>query len=93
MAVAQAAILSSMRTIVSNNDKVTLPASIRHRDGVKRGQEFDIERIARGHYLLSRRETVHRSGLTDWRLACPVKNFFVCIRSESPDTFGCAPEK
>ena len=50
------------------------------------GQAFEIERIDRGEYRLSRREPAPNEGLVEWLLACPVKGFFVPIESESTDT-------
>ena len=62
-----------------------LPAEIRQRDRIEAGQEFDVERIDRGEYRLVRRPTHSNDGVVDWLLACPVKDFFVPIESESTD--------
>jgi hypothetical protein len=35
---------------------------------------------------LVRRPTHSNEGVVDWLLACPVKDFFVAIESESTDT-------
>jgi AbrB family looped-hinge helix DNA binding protein len=75
-----------MKTTVSSKGQIVLPADMRARDGIKAGQIFDIERIDRGEYRLSRREPAPNEGLVDWLLACPVKGFFVPIESESTDT-------
>ena len=63
-----------------------LPAEIRQRDNVVPGQEFDVERIARGEYRLRRRQPPPNEGLVDWLLACPEKGYFVPVESESTDT-------
>jgi hypothetical protein len=55
-------------------------------DRIKPGQEFDVERIDRGDYRLVRRAAPANKGAVDWLLACPHKNFFVPIESESTDT-------
>ena len=53
-------------------------------DHVEPGQEFDVERLDRGDYRLTRRTHENR-GAVDWLLACPQKGFFVPIDSESTD--------
>jgi hypothetical protein len=63
----------------------TLPADLRKMDRVKPGQEFDVERLDRGDYRLVRRATRPNDGAIDWLLACPHKDFFVPINSESTD--------
>jgi len=62
-----------------------LPAELRQRDRIEAGQEFDIERIGPGEYRIVRRRRTNE-GLVDWLLACPEKDFFVAIESESTDT-------
>jgi hypothetical protein len=55
-------------------------------DRVEAGQEFDIERVDRADYRLIRRAAPANEGAIDWLLACPRKDFFVRIDSESTDT-------
>ena len=74
-----------MRIKVSRKGQITLPAEIRRRDRIERGQEFEIVRIERGHYRLVRREGRARRGLVDWLRSCPEKDFFVPIESQSTD--------
>ena len=75
---------TSMRTRVSSKGQIVLPAEIREQDRIRIGEEFDIQRVARGEYRLIRRR-VQNEGLVDWLLACPQKDFFVPIESESTD--------
>jgi hypothetical protein len=63
-----------------------LPAELRERDRIEPGQEFDVERLDRGDYRLVRRAAPPNDGVVDWLLACPQKDFFVPIESESTDT-------
>jgi hypothetical protein len=63
-----------------------LPAELRQRDQIESGQEFDVERLDRGEYRLVRRARRPNEGVIDWLLACPEKDFFVPIESESTDT-------
>ena len=75
-----------MRTTVSTRGQIVLPAEIRQTDSIEQGQQFEVERIARGEYRLVRCEPGPNEGLVDWLLACPEKGFFVPIDSESTDT-------
>ena len=77
--------LTWMKTTVSSKGQIVLPAEFRQMDCVKPGQEFDIERLDRGDYRLLRRSAPPNTGAVDWLLACPHKNFFVPIDSESTD--------
>ena len=75
-----------MTTTVSTKGQIIIPAELRQQDGIEPGQEFDVERIERGEYRLVRRRPQANEGLVDWLLACPEKDFFVPIESESTDT-------
>jgi AbrB family looped-hinge helix DNA binding protein len=74
-----------MKTTVSSKGQIVLPAELRQQDGVEAGQEFDIERLERGQYLLQRRSVRVNEGVVDWLLGCPEKGFFVPVESESTD--------
>lgn len=74
-----------MKTKVSSKGQIVLPVEIREQDRIQVGEEFDLERLDRGKYLLSRRATPNE-GLIDLLLDCPVKGFFVPIVSESTDS-------
>lgn len=71
---------------MSSKGQFVLPVEIRRRDGIEPGQEFEIERVQRGEYVLKRRGVPPNHGVVDWLLACPAKEFFVPIESESTDT-------
>jgi len=75
-----------MKTRISSKGQLVLPAELREKDGIKPGQQFDVQRIDRGEYRLVRQESPASEGLTDWLLACPAKGYFVPIQSESTDT-------
>jgi AbrB family looped-hinge helix DNA binding protein len=74
-----------MKTVVSSKGQIVLPAELRVRDRISPGQEFDVERVEEGRYLLTRRAS-RNEGLVDWLLACPDKDWFVAIPSESTET-------
>jgi hypothetical protein len=75
-----------MKTAISSKGQIVLPAEFRQMDGIEPGQEFDIERLDCGDYRLVRRVPPPNQGAVDWLLACPHKDFFVPIDSESTDT-------
>ena len=75
-----------LKTVISSKGQVVLPAVLRERDRLVAGQKFDIERIKPGHYLLKRQPVPDNDGLVDWLLACPEKNWFQAIASESTDS-------
>jgi hypothetical protein len=55
-------------------------------DRVKAGQESDIQRVDSGEYRLVRRAAPPNEGAIDWLLACPFKDFFAAVASESTDS-------
>ena len=75
-----------MKTVISTKGQIVIPAELRTRDGIVAGEEFDIERLDRGEYLLQRREARVNEGVVDWLLSCPDKGYFVPIESESTDS-------
>ncbi|HUE88811.1 MAG TPA: AbrB/MazE/SpoVT family DNA-binding domain-containing protein [Vicinamibacterales bacterium] len=75
-----------MKATVSSKGQIVLPAEIRQQDAIEAGQQFDIERIDRGQYRLTRRAAPPNEGMVDWLLSCPAKGYFVPIDSESTDS-------
>ncbi len=75
-----------MKTTVSSKGQIVIPAELRQQDGIEAGQEFDIERLDSGEYLLQRRSMSVNEGAVQWLLDCPAKDWFVPIESESTDT-------
>jgi len=75
-----------MKTIVSSNGQILLPAELRRRDRIAPGQRFDLERLEAGRYLLTQRFEGTNEGLVDWLLSCPDKDWFIPIKSGSTDT-------
>jgi AbrB family looped-hinge helix DNA binding protein len=74
-----------VKTTVSSKGQIVLPAELRQQDRIEPGQEFEVERLDRGDYRL-RRSAPTNEGVVDWLLACPEKDFFVSIESQSTDT-------
>lgn len=65
---------------------MVLPAELRSRDGIRAGQRFEVERVDEGEYLLKRQTAPPNDGLVDLLLACPEKDWFEPLPSESTDT-------
>ena len=65
-----------MTTVVSSKGQIVLPADIRRQDDIRPGEEFQVERLERGEYRLTRRTRRKNIGLVDLLLSCPVKGRF-----------------
>lgn len=75
-----------MRTTVSTKGQIIIPAEIRREDEIESGQEFEIERLDRGEYLLKRTTGPRNRGLMKLLLSCPVKDWFEPLdRTETSD--------
>jgi AbrB family looped-hinge helix DNA binding protein len=75
-----------MKTTVSTKGQIVLPAELREQDRIRPGEEFAIERIEAGQYVLKRVTVTANTGLVDWLLACPEKGWFQPLPSESTDS-------
>ena len=75
-----------MKTLVSSKGPIVLPAELRQQDGIQAGQQFSLERINAGEYLLKRVPAGDNAGVVDWLLSCPVGNWFQPMPSELTDT-------
>ena len=79
-----------MTTRISSKGQIVLPSVIRDQDGIKAGQEFEIVRVKKGDYRLTRRAPRRprrrNAGVVDWLLSCPVKDFYVPFESEGIKT-------
>lgn len=62
-----------------------LPAELRTLDQIRPGQQFQVERLRSGQYLLKRIAGEANEGFVDWLLACPEKDWFQPVPSESTD--------
>jgi AbrB family looped-hinge helix DNA binding protein len=72
-----------MKTTVSSKGQIVLPADLRRQDRIVAGHAFSIQRLNAGEYLLRKLPTPGRSGLWEWLAACPEKDWFQPIASES----------
>ena len=75
-----------MKTTISSKGQIVLPAEIRQQDDIKPGQEFEVQRIDHGEYLLKRTKRRRNEGLVHLLLSCPVKDWFQpADRAETTD--------
>jgi AbrB family looped-hinge helix DNA binding protein len=75
-----------MTTTISTKGQIILPAALREQDRIEPGQQFEIERIERGEYRLTRKKGRSNEGLVDWLLRCPEKGWFEPLdRTETTD--------
>jgi AbrB family looped-hinge helix DNA binding protein len=65
-----------MKTRISTKGQIVLPGAIREQDSIEPGQEFEVERVDRGEYVLKRKAPRRNQGLMRLLLACPVKDWF-----------------
>jgi AbrB family looped-hinge helix DNA binding protein len=71
---------------MSSKGQIVLPAAIRQQDGLKPGQEFEVQRLEQGEYLLKRTKRPRNEGLVELLLSCPVKGWFRPVsRGETTD--------
>jgi AbrB family looped-hinge helix DNA binding protein len=74
-----------MRTTLSSKGQIVLPAELREQDQIRPGQQFEIERLQEGEYLL-RKSPPRSGGVLEWLQACPEKGWFERIPSENTDS-------
>ena len=75
-----------MKIRIFPKGRIVLPLKLRQQDRIEAGQEFEVERLDRGEYRLKWCSAPPNEGVVDWLLSCPVKGFFVAVKSESTDT-------
>jgi len=77
-----------MRTKLSSKGQIVLPAELREQDDIHSGQQFEIQRVQPGEYLLKKVIEPGQPGLAAWLQSCPEQGWFQAIPSESTDTIG-----
>lgn len=75
-----------MRTTLSSKGQIVLPAEIREQDHIQPGQQFEVERLQSGEYLLKKVASPGSKSLVQWLLDCPEKGWFTPLESESTDS-------
>jgi AbrB family looped-hinge helix DNA binding protein len=74
-----------MKTTVSSKGQIVLPAELRQQDRIMSGEQFRVERLRAGEYLLQRVPNGENTGLVDWLQDCPGQDWFQPVPSESTD--------
>ncbi len=74
-----------MKTKVSSKGQIVLPAELRAQDHILPGQQFHVERLESGQYLLKREPAGDNNGVVNWLLSCPSGDWFQPLPSESTD--------
>ena len=75
-----------MKTTVSSKGQIVLPAELRDQDDIHPGQQFAIERVKPGQYLLRKLDLPERTGTATWLASCPDRDWFEPVHSESTDS-------
>ncbi|HQX52464.1 MAG TPA: AbrB/MazE/SpoVT family DNA-binding domain-containing protein [Planctomycetaceae bacterium] len=74
-----------MKTLISSKGQIVLPAELRQLDDIQAGQQFSLERLNVGEYLLKREPTGDNAGVVDWLLSCPSDDWFQPLPSDSTE--------
>lgn len=74
-----------MKTKLSSKGQLVLPAELRAQDHILPGQQFLVERLDAGQYLLRRIPATDNTGVVDWLLSCPSSDWYQSLPSESTD--------
>jgi AbrB family looped-hinge helix DNA binding protein len=72
-----------VKTTISSKGQIVLPAELREQDAIRPGEQFEVQRVQAGHYLLRKLPPKGSSGVLEWLLACPERDWFQPIPSES----------
>jgi AbrB family looped-hinge helix DNA binding protein len=75
-----------MTTTISSKGQLVLPADLRRQDDIRPGERFEVERVDRGEYRLTRVSRRRNARVVDLLLGCPARDWFVPLdRSETTD--------
>jgi hypothetical protein len=74
-----------MKTVLSSNGQVILPAKFRREDQLQPSQRFLVKRIEHRVYLFKKLALQPNEGLVDWLRACPESDWFQSLSSETTD--------
>lgn len=77
--------LTEMKTTVSSKGQIVLPAEIRQLDRIIAGQQFSVERLDAGEYLIRKIPLAEKTGIVGWLMNCPETDWFKPLVSESTD--------
>jgi AbrB family looped-hinge helix DNA binding protein len=72
-----------MKTIISSKGQIVLPSELRRKDRIRPGQQFTVERLQAGEYLLKKVKAPRKKSVIEWLRSCPETDWFRPIPSES----------
>jgi len=76
-----------MNACITKDGQLELPDAWRKQDHIAEGEHFEIERLGEGQYLVKRiHKNLKEKSLFEWLMACPEKNWFKELESESTAT-------
>jgi AbrB family looped-hinge helix DNA binding protein len=65
-----------MKTTISSKGQIVLPAELRREDEIQAGDQFEVERLEEGSYVLRRVTARPNRGLVSLLRSCPVQDWF-----------------
>jgi AbrB family looped-hinge helix DNA binding protein len=75
-----------VKATISTKGQIVLPAELRAEDQIAPGEQFQVERVGAGEYLLTRIAPPPNQGVVQWLRSCPSSDWFTPVQSESTDT-------
>ncbi len=80
-----------MKTTLSSKGQIVLPAELRREDEIRPGDEFEVERLEPGAYVLRRVTAPPNAGLISLLRSCPIQDWFAPVdRSSTTDDVPAA---
>ena len=80
-----------MKTTISSKGQIVLPAELRREDEIRPGDQFEVERVEEGQYVLRRITSRPNRRLVGLLSSCPAQNWFVSFyRTATTDDLPAA---
>jgi AbrB family looped-hinge helix DNA binding protein len=80
-----------MKTTISSKGQIVLPAELRREDEIRPGDQFEVERVEEGAYILRRVAGRPNRGLVGLLTTCPAQDWFVPLdRNTTTDDLPAA---
>jgi len=80
-----------MKTTISSKGQIVLPAELRREDEIRPGDQFEVERVEEGQYVLRRITSRPNRRLVELLSSCPAQDWFVPLdRTATTDDLPAA---
>ena len=80
-----------MKTTISSKGQIVLPAELRREDEIEPGDQFEVERLNEGEYVLRRVQAQPNRGLVALLRSCPDHDWFEPVdRTSTTDDVSMA---